>query len=72
MKVKLDYDKLKAYAIPKGVKKLSVLCREAKVNYYTILNNRYKDSDISIANAYLLSQYLGCTINDIIKVEDAV
>ena len=70
MKIKLYYDKIKAYSIPKGVKKLSVLCREAKVNYYAVLNNRYKDTGISIEIAYLLSQYLECTINDIIKVEE--
>lgn len=70
MKIKLDYDRLEAYAKPKGVKKMSILCREADVNYYTVLNNRYKGSDISIVTAYKLSQYLECTINDIIKVEE--
>lgn len=70
MKIKLDYDKILAYAKPKGIKKLSVLCREAKVNYYVVLNNRYRESAASLEVAYLFSQFLECTINDIIKVEE--
>lgn len=67
MKIKIDYDRLKAYAQVKGVKKLSDLCRKAGVNYHAVLNNRYHSSGISIEIAWQLSQFLDCTINDIVK-----
>lgn len=69
MKIKLDYDRVKAYATAKGVKKLSDLCRRAEVNYYAVLNNRYNKSGISIEIAWQLSEFLGCTINDIVRPE---
>lgn len=69
MKIKLDYDRVLAYAKPKGAKKLSEICRRAKVNYYAVLNNRYNKSGISIEIAWRLSQYLECAINDIVRPE---
>jgi transcriptional regulator with XRE-family HTH domain len=71
MKIKLDYDRLEAYAKNKGVTKLSELCRRAGVNYHAVLNNRYHKSGISIEIAWGLSQFLGCTINDIVKPDES-
>ena len=70
MKIVLDYDRVKAYALNKGVKKLSELCRRAEVNYYAVLNNRYHKSGVSIEIAWKLSNYLECAINDIVKPEE--
>ena len=67
MKIKLDYDRLKAYAESKGIKKLSDLCRRADIRYGTLLNNRYFDNSISIETAWKLSNLLECSINDIVK-----
>lgn len=69
MKIKLDYDRVKAYCKGKGIKKFSDLCRNADVNYYAVLNNRYNKSGISIEIAWKLSQYLECTVNDIVTPE---
>lgn len=70
MKIKLDYDRLKAYAESKGIKKLSVLCRQAEVNYYAVINNRYNKSGISIEIAWKLATFFDCDIKDIVKVEN--
>lgn len=69
MKIKLDYDRLKAYAESKGIKKLTVLCRNAGVNYYAVINNRYKSSGISIEVAWKLANFFDCDIKDIVKAE---
>ena len=70
MKIVLDYDRVKAYGLNKGVKKLSDLCRRAGVNYYAVLNNRYHKSGVSIEIAWKLSNFLECTINDIVRPEE--
>lgn len=70
MKIKLDYNRLKAYAESKGIKKLSDLCRRADIKYGTLLNNRYLDNSISIETAWKLSNVLECSINDIVRPED--
>ena len=76
MKIKLDYAKVELLAKYKGVEtsaseriKLSALCRRCGVNYNTMLNNRYKNCGIRIEDAWKLSRFLECPINDIIKVE---
>ena len=69
MKIKLDYDRVKAYGLNKGIKKISDLCKRAGVNYYAVLNNRYNGSGISIEIAWKLSNFLECTVNDIVKPE---
>lgn len=69
MKIVLDYDKIKALAEYKGIKKMSVLCQKAKVNYYAVLNNRYHKSGISIEIAWKLAVFFDCDIRDIVKPE---
>ena len=70
MVIRLDYDKVKALGAEKGIGRLSELCREAKVNYNVILNNRHKKNGISIENAWLLATFLECDIKDIVTAEE--
>lgn len=70
MVIRLNYEKVKELSAEKGVSRISDLCREAKVNYNAILNNRHKGNGISIENAWLLATFLECDIKDIVTAED--
>lgn len=67
MKIKLDYDALMEKAAEKKIYRMSKLCKAAGVNYFSLLNGKSKDQGISIENAWLLSEYLECSINLIVK-----
>ena len=69
MKIMLNTDEVMSRAKSLGIDRLSTLCQAAGANYSTIRNNISIRAGISIENAYLLSDYLGCTINDIIIAE---
>ena len=66
MKIKLNYLELQRRAEEKGIHRLSELCCNSGVAYVTLRNGKTFDRGISIETAWLLSEYLNCTINDIV------
>jgi hypothetical protein len=69
MKIRFDFGEIERRAAEKGITKLSQLCLEAGVPYMALRKNKSRGSGASITNAWLLSDYLGCSINDIIAVD---
>ena len=68
IKVRFDYDEIEKKMHEKGIENTKQLCVEAGVNYHSFIQYKNKpQKGITFANAWLIAEYLGCDLMQIVR-----